>query len=115
MGLMWTPSILYDLCGERYLIWVPSMNVIELICSCSMVWFLWLRGFPWAHSDPVASHLEVSWCVDGLFEVGFGLRWGEWVVEESRFQQWCVFFCGRLRTIVAACMVGSWGTLGRIY
>jgi hypothetical protein len=37
MGLMWTPSILYDLFGGRYLMWVPSANVIELICSCSMV------------------------------------------------------------------------------
>ena len=29
MGLMWTPSILYDLLGGRYLIWVSSANVIE--------------------------------------------------------------------------------------
>ena len=34
MGLMWTPtSILYDLFGGRYLIWVPYVNVIEFICS----------------------------------------------------------------------------------
>ena len=46
VGLMWTPSILHDLFGGRYLIWVPPMNVMELICSCSMVWLLWLRGFP---------------------------------------------------------------------
>ena len=46
IGLMWTPSILYDLLGGRYLMCVPSVNVIEFICSCSMVWFLWLRGFP---------------------------------------------------------------------
>ena len=38
------------------------MKVIELICSCNMVWFLWLRGLPWAQSDPVASHLDVSSC-----------------------------------------------------
>jgi hypothetical protein len=31
MGLMWTPSILYDLFGGRYLMWVPSVNVIDLI------------------------------------------------------------------------------------
>ena len=37
MGLMWTPSILYDLFGSRYLMWVPFANEIELICSCSMV------------------------------------------------------------------------------
>ena len=33
MGLMWTPSIFYDLFGGRYLMWVPYVNVIELICS----------------------------------------------------------------------------------
>jgi hypothetical protein len=37
MGLMWTPSIFYDLFGGRYFIWVPSTNVMELICSCNMV------------------------------------------------------------------------------
>ncbi len=37
MGLMWTPSILYDLFGDRYLIWVPSANVMELIFSCNMI------------------------------------------------------------------------------
>jgi hypothetical protein len=60
MGLMWTPSILYDLFGGRYFMWVPSTNVIELICSCSVVWFLWLRGLPSPQSDPVASHFEIS-------------------------------------------------------
>jgi hypothetical protein len=60
MGLMWTPSILYGLFGGRYLMCVPSANVIELICSCSVVWFLWLRGLPSPQSDPVASHFEVS-------------------------------------------------------
>ena len=60
MGLMWTPSILYDLFGGRYLMWIPYVNVIELICSCSVVRFLWLRGLPWPQSDPVASHLEAS-------------------------------------------------------
>ena len=39
MGLMWTPSILYDLFGGRYLIWVPFVNVVEFICSCIMVYF----------------------------------------------------------------------------
>ena len=46
MGLMWTPSILYDVFGGRYFMRVPSANVIELICSCSVVWLLWLRGLP---------------------------------------------------------------------
>ena len=39
MGLMWTLSILYDLFGGSFLIWVPSVNVIELICSCRMFCF----------------------------------------------------------------------------
>jgi hypothetical protein len=60
MGLMWTPSILYDLLGGRYLMWVPSVNMMELICSLRMFWFLLLRGLPSPHSDPVASHFEVS-------------------------------------------------------
>ena len=33
MRLMWTPSVLLDLFGGKYLMWVPSANVIELICS----------------------------------------------------------------------------------
>ena len=37
MRLMWTPGILYDLFGGRYFMWVPSVNVIEFICSCSVV------------------------------------------------------------------------------
>ncbi len=60
MGFMWIPSILYDLLGGRYLMWVPSVNMMELICSCRMCWFLLLRGLPSPQSDPVASHLEVS-------------------------------------------------------
>jgi hypothetical protein len=40
----------------------PSENVIVFICSCSVVWFLLLRGFPSAHRAPVASHLVVSSC-----------------------------------------------------
>jgi len=58
MGLMWNPSILYDLFGERYFMWGPSTNV--MICSCSVVWLLWLRGLPSPQSDPVDSHFEVS-------------------------------------------------------
>jgi hypothetical protein len=46
MGLMCTLSISYDLFGGRYFMWVPYTNVIELICSCSVVCFLWLRGLP---------------------------------------------------------------------
>ena len=60
IGLTWTPSILYYLFGGRYFMWVPSANVIELICSCSVVWVLWLRGLPSPDSDPVASHVDVS-------------------------------------------------------
>ncbi len=60
MGVIWTPNILYDLFGGRYLMCVPYANVIEFICSCSVVWFLWLRGLPSPQSDPVASLLEVS-------------------------------------------------------
>jgi len=60
MGLMWTPSILHDLFGGRYFMWVPSANVIEFICTCSVVWVLWLRRLPSPQSDPVASHFEVS-------------------------------------------------------
>ncbi len=60
MGLMWTPSILNDLFVGRYLMWVPSANVTELICSCSVVCFLWLRGVPNPQSDQVTSHFEVS-------------------------------------------------------
>jgi hypothetical protein len=60
MGLILTPGILYDLFGGRYLMLVPSANVIEMNCSCRMVSFLWLRGLPSPQSDPVASHLEVS-------------------------------------------------------
>ena len=40
--------------------WVPSVNMMELICSLRMFWFLLLRGLPSPQSDPVASHLEVS-------------------------------------------------------
>jgi hypothetical protein len=60
MGLMWTHSNLYDLFGGRYLMCVPSANVMEFICFCSVVWFLWLRGLPSPQSDLVALHLEVS-------------------------------------------------------
>ena len=67
MGLMWTPIILYDLFGGRYLMWVPSVNEIKWICSCSMVRFLWLRGLPCPQSDPVASHFDVSsWMEPGV-------------------------------------------------
>jgi hypothetical protein len=60
MGFMWTPSILYDLFGGRYLMWEPSENVIELICSCRMERVLLLIGLPCAQSAPVASQFEVS-------------------------------------------------------
>jgi hypothetical protein len=60
MEFMWTPSILYDLFGGRYLIWEPSEHMIESICYCRMEKVLWLRGLPCAQRAPVASHFEVS-------------------------------------------------------
>ncbi len=60
--LMWTPSILYDLFGGRYLIRDPSRNVMEWIWACNISCFLCVRGLPRAHSAPVASHLVVSSC-----------------------------------------------------
>ena len=56
------PKHFYDLFGGKYLIWLPSTKVMELIFPCSMVCFFLLRGLPWAQSDPVASHLDVSSC-----------------------------------------------------
>ncbi len=52
MGFMWTPSILYDLFGGRHLMWEPSNNVIEFICSCRSERALLLRGLPCAQSAP---------------------------------------------------------------
>ncbi len=60
--LMWTPSILYDLFGGRYLMWVPSRNFMECIWACSISRIFCVRGLPRAQSAPVASHLVVSSC-----------------------------------------------------
>ncbi len=60
--LMWTPSILYDLFGGRYLIWVPSRNLMECIWACNIPWFVCVRGFSRAQSALVASHLVVLSC-----------------------------------------------------
>ncbi len=46
--------------GGRYLICVPSRNLMVFIWACSISWFLCVRGLPSAHSTPVASHLVVS-------------------------------------------------------
>ena len=58
--LMWTPSILYDLFGGRYLILVPSKNFMEVIWACNMSRLLCVRRLPRAQSASVASHLVVS-------------------------------------------------------
>jgi hypothetical protein len=38
----------------------PSRKVAVWICSCSVVWFLCVRGLPRAERAPVASHLVIS-------------------------------------------------------
>ena len=58
--LMWTPSILYDLFGGRYLIRVPSRNLMDVIWACNVSRLLCVSGLPRAQSAPVASHLVVS-------------------------------------------------------
>ena len=60
MGLICTPSILYDLFGGRYLIFVPSSNFIVLIWLIRRLMFVLLIGLPYPHKAPVASHFEVS-------------------------------------------------------
>ena len=45
MGLMWTPSILYDLFGGSYSMCVIiCANLTELIFYCSVVWFFVVDG-----------------------------------------------------------------------
>ena len=58
--LMWTPSILYDLLGGRYLMGEPSGNVRVLICSWTGFFLLVVNGLPEAVWAPDASHLLVS-------------------------------------------------------
>ncbi len=60
MGLICTPSILYDLFGGRYLIFVPTSNLIVMIWLINRVMFVLLIGLPYPHKAPVASHFEVS-------------------------------------------------------
>ena len=60
MGCICTPSILYDLLGGRYLMFVPSSNSIVLIWFVNRLMFALLIGFPYPHRAPVALHLEVS-------------------------------------------------------
>ena len=38
----------------------PSRNVIVLICSCNVDWFVVASGLPEAHRAAMASHLIVS-------------------------------------------------------
>ena len=60
MGLICTPSILYDLFGGRFLIFVPSSNLIVFIWVVNRLMFALLIGFPYPHRAPVTSHLEIS-------------------------------------------------------
>ena len=60
MGLIFTPRILYDLFGVRYLIFVPFSNLIVLIWFSNRFMFALLIGLPYHHKAPVASHFEVS-------------------------------------------------------
>jgi hypothetical protein len=60
MGLICTPSILYDLFGGRYLVFeVPSSNLIVFIWFINRFMFALLIGLPYPHKTPVASHFEV--------------------------------------------------------
>ena len=47
MGLICTPNILYDLLGGRYLMFVPSSNLIVLICFVNRLVLVVLIGFPY--------------------------------------------------------------------
>ena len=60
MGLICTPSILYDLFGDRYMMFVPSSYLIVLIWFISRLVLAVLSGFPYLQSALVASHLVVS-------------------------------------------------------
>ena len=60
MRLICTPNILYDLFGGRYLIFVPSSNLIVLIWFINRFMFALFIGLPYPHKAPVASRLEVS-------------------------------------------------------
>ena len=59
MGLICTPNILYDLLGGRYLMFVPSSNLIVRIWFVSRLVLALLIGFSYPHRDPVASYLAV--------------------------------------------------------
>ena len=60
MGLICTPSILYDLFVGRYLMFVTSSNLIVLILFIKRFMFAFLIGLLYLHKAPVASHFEVS-------------------------------------------------------
>ena len=60
MGLICTPGILYDLFRGRYLIFVPSSNLIVLIWFINRFMCALLIGLPYPHKAPVVSHFEVS-------------------------------------------------------
>ena len=53
IGLIWTPNILYDLFGGRYLIFVPSSNLIVLIWFVNRLMFALLIGLPYPHKAPL--------------------------------------------------------------
>jgi len=60
MGLMCTPSVLYDLFGGKYLMGVQSSNMIVEIWLRSRFVFSLLTEFPYPHIAHVASHFVVS-------------------------------------------------------
>ena len=59
MGLICTPNVLYDLFGGRYLMFVPSSNLIVLTWFVNRLMLALLIGFLYPHRAPVASHLNV--------------------------------------------------------
>ena len=60
MGLIRTPNRLYDLLGGRYLMFVPSSNLIVRIWFVSRLVLALLIGFAYLQRASVASHLQVS-------------------------------------------------------
>ena len=59
MGLICIPNILDDLLGGRYLMFVPSSNLIVRIWFVNRLVLALLIGSPLPQRAPVDSHLEV--------------------------------------------------------
>ena len=53
-------SILYDLFDGKYLMSVPSSNLIVLICLLRRLVLAMLIRLPYSKRAPVASHFDVS-------------------------------------------------------